>query len=1055
MKWNPEQSLAINATGRNILVSASAGAGKTAVLVERLTKRCLVDRVGLDEILAVTFTDAAANEMKKRLSKRLNEEYALPNADKDYIQKQLVLLQNARISTIHSFCLDLIKKHADVLGLDATIANNALDNGQVELAKQNAFETVLHDMLTTNFDEVLACAQYFSPRSEDFTTFKEAIFDIVDTASSALDESAWYNMALLAYQPIHTINDMQPDFLELFLQACRFDVDMQVDITKECNDYCMKHAPENEKVVQSIQIKLNFLEAVYAPIENKDIDGFVHAFRSALSKDVKTITKDEYFNNTLCKKLKKHRDVCLKKYVDFETLKADSNRMQPIVATCLTIAKQVSDTFKQNKIAAKGIDFADMEQFAFYLLKADNKRIAKIYQNLFKEILIDEFQDTNDIQNELLTMVSNGKNVFRVGDVKQSIYRFRKAKPEIMRSLMNDESVENITLAYNYRSNQSIVQFTNDLFSNCMNVDGCQDEYLERDFVQPGTQRQTETSNPVEFYKLQPTAIREDDDGLENKQIKAHFIAQKILEMKASSPFKKWSDYVIITRSHGDKNLIKQVFDSYQIPYSIDAKEGFYQSICCSIVLSMLRLIIEVDELSLLAVLTSPLYRMSDDECARLKITSNSLWKGCLDSNHPIVNHLEECRAIVANDGLCAVLNKIASINEFVEKGLDRQQRTNFNLLFEKANQFEQTSISLRQFIQQIDINLDEKSNEAVALGPEEDVVRSVTIHSSKGLQYSVVFYWSNSQNLLKDTQSAVLVDSELGLALSSIELPYRYRQSTFQRIALEYKINLDDLEEGLRILYVALTRAENKLILVDLVEQEITPGNLTLQHLNRRKGMTDVILSSLDSNENFTLHTIEQLQTITPTKQESLPLIDMPFYSMEDETILSYSPSSTEHYFVPQLSFDQTSSSSRGNEFHHWIERLPNRVWIDDDFVDCELSDADQLKLKRFSTSALYKKCLTMTIYKEFPFAVRKDNFLIQGAVDFIAVDDQKVILIDFKTDRNVTQELLLNRYHQQIETYQHALEILFPNRIIESYICSFDLETFIHIKKASSPFN
>lgn len=1048
MKWNPEQSLAINATGRNILVSASAGAGKTAVLVERLTKRCLVDRIGMDEILAVTFTDAAANEMKKRLSKRLNEEYTSPNADKEYIQKQLVLLQNARISTIHSFCLDLIKKHADALGLDPAIANTILEDGQVELAKQNAFESVLQEMLTTQFDETLQCAHYFSPRSEDFEDFKDAILTIMKTAAASLDEDAWYKNAQMNYQHIKTPADITPALAQLFFAACRLDVDIQLQGIEECLKYCLLHAPENEKVIQSINLKLDFTRDVYQYIDNKDIDGFIRSFRSALSKDIKAITKDEYFKDTLCKNLKTHRENCISKYVDFETMKNDSNEMSSLVETCLTFARKVSIAFKQNKLELRGIDFDDMEQLAYQVLKADNQRIAKIYQLLFKEILIDEFQDTNEIQNELLTMVSNGNNVFRVGDVKQSIYKFRKAKPEIMRTLMNDESVENITLAYNYRSNQSIVQFTNDLFRNCMNVEGCRDVYLERDFVQPGTPSQMETSNPVEFYKINTASIKEDHDSLENKQIKAHFIAQKIVEMKNSTSYNKWSDFVIITRTHGDKNLIKQVFDEYNIPYSIDAKEGFYQSYCCAIVLSMLRLVEDIDEISLLSVLTSPLYFASDDECANLKLSSSSLWEGCLKFNHPLVNDIYACREILKSHGLCSLLNKIATINNFVDQGLDQQQRTNFDLLFEKATQFEKTSISLRQFIQQIDLNIQEKSNEAVALGPEEDVVRSVTIHHSKGLQYKVVFYWSTSENKLKDKANALLVDSELGVAFHSLKLPYRFRRPTFQRIALEYKINLDDLEEGIRVLYVALTRAESKLIIVDNIDKEINPTKLTLQHLNKRKGMTYTILNSLGNNDNFTIYTVNELKVQPKNYRHETTQIELPKYQLTDASIESLSPSSTENYFVPQLTFDAISSSSRGNLVHKWIEILPNRVWTNADFNDSELSLEDREKLIRFSESKIYKQCLSMDIHKEFPFAVRNDNKLIQGSVDFIAVDDQAIILIDFKTDRNVTQEILLQRYSQQINTYKIALSILFPQRVIEAYICSFDLETFIHIK-------
>lgn len=1042
MKWNKEQLEAINTTGTNVLVSASAGAGKTAVLVERLVKRCLTDKVQLNEILAMTFTEAAANEMKKRLSKRLNEEYNSPGSDQEYIAKQLVYLQDAKISTIHSFCLDLIKKHADAIGLNPNFANTILEEGQLNFAKENAFNEVLDDWCTHRKEDISLLSHYFSSRSEDFSEMKNTVYQIIQAANASSDEYTWYQNAKSSYQRITNQHDFSNDTLHYFFSSCKLDIEIQIQYLMQCKKIMELSDIDNQKVYTSIVSNLEFMLAAKNSVDSKNIDAFVDSFRRACSKPLAPFGKNKEYTSVRTECLK-HRSKCIASYPDLETSRIDSNHMSDFAMHLLDFSKEVGLALMNNKVKFEAIHFDDMERYAYQILLQDDFRIAKLYRELFKEILVDEFQDTSELQNEIICLISNGNNVFRVGDVKQSIYRFRKAKPEIMRSLMVDSTTKQINLAFNYRSNHSIVSFTNDLFDKLMNVEGCKDSYRSIDHVQAGTEQQHSFDSPVEFYALHTKDI---DENLDNKQAKAKFIAQKIIEMKETTDFKKWSDYVILAKSHADKNLLKQVFSEYNIPHSIDAKEGFYQSTCCHIVVSMLRLIDAIDDISLVAVLTSPLYKMSDDELALLKLNYKSIYDGCLKSNHPLIRDIKFCRQTIREEGLCKCLNYIATINNFVEEQLDIQQRTNFDLLFQKASSFQLQSNSLKQFINQIDLNIDEKSDEATSLGPEEDVVRAITIHHSKGLQYKVVFYWSTSSNRQLEKADAVLVDPDLGIGLYGFYLPYRLRRATIQRIAIEHKSNLEDLEEAIRVLYVALTRAETKLIIVDKVDKEIEKTTITLSLLNARKGMTQLILSALSNQVNFIRFDVFSIDNHIATLKEKENICFKMKYDLEDHTIKTLSPSSTENYFVPKLNF--YDSTNRGTTLHEIIERLPNRVWNENDFDSNQISMNDIQKCIHFSQTDLYAKCITMDIKKEYPFTLLDHQTLIQGSFDFIATDESNCILIDFKSDRNILKDELCLRYTKQIETYCHVLTNLYPSLTIKAYLYSFELEQFIEIK-------
>ncbi len=1044
MKWNKEQLDAIETLGQNTLVCASAGAGKTAVLVERLAKRCLKDRVSLDRIVAMTFTEAAASEMKGRLSKRLNEELNQPHADHAYIKSQLTLLQNTQISTIHSFCMMLIKKHYDVIGLDPAIPSNILSDGTLLKAKQEAFHNVLNQKIISDEEAIKKLCLYFSARSESIESLQKAVFNIINTASTSFNEEQWYAQAKQNYFPIQHQDDLPSEFLSIYFSAAQEDLDHTLNLVEEVRS-SIDELKDPEKAQAIIDVKLNFLQEAQKYLIEKNLHQFVHYFQKAGAKNLVRPYKTPIYAEAKSE-LTEYEKECRSKYADFDMIKSWHNQTSPIALTLLDLAQATHQQYKENKKILQGLEFNDMENYAWEILQANDGIVAAHYKDFFKEVLVDEFQDTNEVQNKIIEAISNGKNAFRVGDIKQSIYRFRYAKPDLMRQLMHDENTKVIHLAYNYRSNQGIVGFKNDFFHVAMNVEGCKDQYLPNDCVQVGTDRQCETFNPVQFYAINVDAMKENnEESPEGKQLKATFIAQKILEMKETTPYSNWKDYVILTKSHADKIILKSVFDQFNIPYSIDAKEGFYQSECAHITLSFLNLVLNsFQEIPLTAVLLSPLYQMNDDAITKLFLDHGSIIQGCLKTNHPVLSDLEEARFILKNKGLSALLTFISSINNFYHDHLSLQQKTNFDFLFSKVSDFEKKSQSLESFLQEVSLNLEEKSDEAIASGSEDDVVRAMTIHHSKGLQFNVVFYWSTSNQTDQNKKDSVLVDSDLGIALHDLILPERYRFPSFHRFVLDYKNNLEDLEEAIRVLYVALTRPQQHLIIVDTVKELPENEEISLAFLKKRKGPSHLLLRALSSQENFIIHEVSEFDPMInqPQLQEpaSISYSNQKYSHPRREISESLAPSQVAH-INDTLTLNDQAGALYGTRLHELIEQLPNRLWTDDDYNILGCSPSEKERLRKLSDNPLYHHCLSMDILKEVSFHLNKDGKAIDGIIDFVAIGENEIILIDFKSDANVDEEELRQRYTKQLEIYKVALEKAYPSHSIQSFLYSFFL--------------
>ena len=1042
-RFDKEQLEAIETLGTNVLVSASAGAGKTGVLVERLTKRTVTDRVSISRIVAMTFTQAAAEEMKKRLAGRLNEEYSKADKQEDrlFLAQQLAGLTSADITTIDSYCLKIIRKYYSTIGLDPKTTANILDEGTSSLYRRQAFDLVLSNLIENQPDDARVLLDFFSARPENTDILYDAITSINNTAQAGMDPDRWYEEAVSMYEPIRTLQDIHPSLQEAFFSSLSSQLENMAGEMER-----MKVLSQSEKKVkpETLVEEGNMIANCLNHLKNGSYESYRSSLQTLALHKTSPWTADKAYSS-LRKKVEETKKDLLEKAYPQEILIADHNDMSHIVTLLVDTAQRTWNTFCAIKKENACMDFTDMERFAYEILQKNNGSVAGIIRDSLDEILVDEFQDTSELQNAIITCISNGHNVFRVGDVKQSIYRFRQAKPELMRSLMHDPHTKQITLRHNYRSKDSIVTFTNLLFSKVMNIEGCQDTYTQLDAVSIGENNAAQMEDrlrPVIFACIE----KQKDPDFDPKRAKADWISAKILSLMKEDPSLRFSDFAVLVRSHADKNPIRMSFEQYNIPYDIDGRDGFFQSSVALTILSMLHVMLDCDdELHMLAVATSPIAGYTDEMLAQLKIQYGSILKGIRAENSELLEILQKLRYIADHQDIPSMLSEIARTNDYYIH-LSSKDQANFDFLFEKAVNGKYDS--LLAFLEVMEAGQDEKSSEAMARGKDDDAVIATTIHQSKGLQYKIVFLWGTSTNRFNDAGSAVMVNDTLKLGISHLTLPYRAKRPTIARMAVEYQNNLEDVQEFIRLLYVAVTRAEHSLYLVDCLKEPFEPMDLNVSFLLARKGITGAMDIPL---KNEALYQTEDVIDINPDKATPLPARyaeNLPVFNTPVEHLSSLSsPSSLEVTTLPPLDLNgNRKAKSYGTRIHEIMEELPNTAWNETMLKGYELHNSEVSRILAFGNSDLYQKALTMHIEKEFPFYITTETERTTGSMDFVAWNDTEVMIIDFKTDHATIGDIH-TRYHAQLNAYRKAAQSIWPKQQIRVYAWSIHNEKEIEI--------
>lgn len=1105
MKQNP-YTIAREIRETNVLVSASAGAGKTTNLIERLMLRIVEDKVPVTSIIAVTFAKDAAAELKEKLEKKLTQAY---DETKDaFLMEQLSLLPQAQITTIHSFCLNMVQSYSYVLGIDPACTQNILD----ETMKSEMMDLAFGEALTLyplekkiSLETLLA---HFSSRPESTQELKDSVYALADKLKTLNQPQAWIEKSLKALEA-RNYHELNPELQSWFVVYYRWQVDnllsiAESNLTRMINEtgYYAQLAEKDIAKVDAIQQGLvdliGELKDTVKDMGQFDYSAFreriINCPKNGFSSLPKASKEYPEYDKAMKSLVAKYKDIIAtlfdesEWFVDHEVLKGRSQSL--VELTQLYMA-----CYQAQKAKQKVIDFDDMEHFALQILNDPSFDVALDYQKKYSDILVDEYQDTNYIQDAIITKIARLNNVFRVGDVKQSIYRFRNAQPELMAGRKTIQDTHNEVLYYdkNFRSSQPIVEFNNLLFSRLMNQDHLKASYDNLDWVSIGREaQQPKAGDGVEFHlltegasiegdseseseveetfteeepssdfapeegtdnQLQETLIELHPEDLNGAQTKAIYIANLIQELRKTTEFTKYSDYTILVRTNGIKAVLKEVFDQANIPNSISVKTGFFSSDAVQDVLLVVKFIIDPhDSINFIGLCLSNFVQMTEENIATLKLHKkrDMNFYEALESSYPKKYELlRSFREQVASKDLIEIFRAIYSFNHYYDEYCSKQQRANLDLLFEKAQTFAKANLALSEFLILIKNIKDEESSEAIPFTKKDDVVKVMTIHQSKGLQFPVVIYWSADKASTKDKNSELLMDSELGFALKTLQLPKRFVRKSPMRLAMDMKAIQDDVEEQIRLLYVALTRAERKMIIIDKKPTKHYPA-LNYTSILNALGPTNWIMLALNPNEGH-----QRIEVMAPTtltqinpplpQEETLVMIEKPKQVIEFKT-----PSSKHTKFTHfKLNFDTSIGSNHGTLIHELFEKLPHsgvtQAMIKALQPDITQKDIDAVLA--FYDNDIARHCANGEIKHEFPFYALMDQDVLHGYMDMVAFTKEDTILVDFKTDRVTDPETLVELYTDQLKAYVRVLQKIQPAKPVRAYLYSLALKSFIEI--------
>ncbi|MGL5438113.1 MAG: helicase-exonuclease AddAB subunit AddA, partial [Lachnospiraceae bacterium] len=885
VNWTTEQQQVIESRNSNLLVSAAAGSGKTAVLVERIIKMVTDPDhpIDIDKLLVMTFTNAAAAEMRERIGAAIEQQLSEHPRD-EHLQIQSALVHHAQITTIDSFCLNLIRNHFNRLELDPSFRIG--DEGELTLLKAD----VMAEMLESYYEQggeaferfVETYAQGKSDAGiEDYITqvytFSQSnpyphlwILECRNELAAASDETGWEDCSWMKF----LMKDVKLQMKELQQQLC--------DVREICaeDEYLCAYEPmlANDTMRVSELLQASDYEELYEKLVQISWDRLA-AVRS------KEVDSDKKAYVTGCRERVKKAVTKLKELYCFappEEMKLDLACTADAADMLLELAEEFSRRYQDKKQDRNVVDFNDLEHEALRVLIEwrDGKQvytdIADELSEQYEEVLVDEYQDSNLVQETLIHAVSRERfgqpNVFMVGDVKQSIYKFRLARPELFLDKYesyqtygtSDSHHQKIELHQNFRSRDIVLHGINEVFYRIMTPNLGNIRYTEEVALHPGAHfAETEemvTVLPellvVDTGDVGLAAMEEDAADFTAREIEAKLIGAKIREMTdpqqgmlvwdkklaGSGGYRlaQYRDIVVLLRStSGWTENFLEVLMNDGIPAYAESRMGYFNTIEVETILSLLAVIDNpMQDIPLAAVLKSPMIGMTDQELAEIVVHyRRSLDKGQDRGLYPSV----KLYARTGDDKLTRFLalleamrarSKYLPIHELLYQVYERTgyydyvsampagetRRANLDMLVEKAAAYEQTSYKgLFHFIRYIE-NLKRYQTdygEAATVGEEDNTVRIMSIHKSKGLEFPIVILAGMGKKFNKqDVYGKVLIDPELGIATDYVDIEKRLKTSTLKKQALRRKMELDGLGEELRVLYVAMTRAKERLIM-------------------------------------------------------------------------------------------------------------------------------------------------------------------------------------------------------------------------------------------------
>ncbi|MBQ7579389.1 MAG: UvrD-helicase domain-containing protein [Clostridia bacterium] len=874
-KFTQSQEKAIKLADKNLLVSAGAGSGKTTVMIARIIDLIVNKRIPISNFLVVTFTKASASDMTNKLISGL--EKCEPD---DFILQQIEEVGTSDVSNLHSFCARLLKTYFYVIGLDPSFV--VLDELEMSALKQRAMETLIEECLNNADKEMIELADILNKnRKED--ALEEVIVNLSKFLNSQINPEVWfnenlekcYNTNLEKNECAQIINKKAQNVFEYYLS--QFSAILHK--INEKSDEKLYNYVENLVFIAGLisknsSVKINFENLMNLPS--------FKTIPSKVSDDmVSTKLYVQELKNEFSARIKALKEMWGEN--DFEEIKAHLSKNKQRVVALKRLADRYCEILSELKNQKGGLDFDDLEHFTLKLLEHED--IVSILKDKYKYVFVDEYQDISPIQEQILSTISSNNNRFMVGDIKQSIYRFRLCEPEIFLNRYNDynsdknDNDEVVDLKENFRSNYKILDFCNFIFSKCYTKDFGGINYNPEGLLVCGTDKweNADDESAVSVYFNDTSALKTNENFKQDGEIqklkvysvlehdeeyeKEKTIAEEEAKIVASSIAKlygqkirngsgvedrrlRYSDFVVLMASRGTYlEEFSKTLKNLGIPVASDYSEDVFQDPDILAILNLLKIINNfADDYTLISLMVSRLFNFSYNDLSKIKAENkNSKFFYETVKNAYTMQNLEEnlqnrLNYFMQTINKLRTLSKIISAKELIEEisehfnlevllcyGEDRNQKLKRLIRF--INTF--SDISLSAYLENL-----KNSSVVCETVPEGDAVKVMTIHASKGLEFPVVYLVNCGKEFSKKSgMGDLLISKNLGVGLRYYDEDLRYKCENFVRAVIKDTEAFKTKEENVRLFYVALTRAVNHLIVVASSQHEELKENLPPQY--------------------------------------------------------------------------------------------------------------------------------------------------------------------------------------------------------------------------------
>lgn len=875
LKLSDGQRCAIDTKNKNILVSAAAGSGKTFVLTQRVLNRIINDKWNIDSFLIVTFTRDAASEMKDRITKGVESKLKDISEDsslREHLERQLVLINKANISTIDAFCASVIRQNFHKIELDLGY-KNITQTESTQLKKQ-AIDTVLETMLAEKNDDFDTFYNMYCDKNND-SNIVNMVYRLYEYADNSPYPSKWldecvekYTSPKNYYESVWS-KEYSQKVIEC-IERAKVYTDKAVSILGNC---------KKPNLIEKVYNTINDFESALKTGGVKELNNIAIGFTLRMPKTIEGLYDEKinlikrylYFAKTELSKAKAYGNITDEK-IDFFF-----ENIKPVVKELVRTTKNFANEYRALKLENQLADFNDISHYCLNILRnADGTvtDIAREYQGKFKEIIIDEYQDSNYLQEDILTAVSRVEkgenNIFMVGDVKQAIYKFRLTTPKIFmdkynRYIGDNQKEQLILLSENYRSRSVVLEACNIIFKQIMDLKLGNVEYTDAialnpkaDFPEPTEDINISRNTEVLIVDNCNVKSGEAKADIDPKTGEAKVIAKRIYEMlytnplyiydqdiKSYRPVKK-QDIVILVRKRTNADLFYNELNSAGINCVFEKTNPLFKTTEVKNIISLLKVIDNpTEDIEIINLLHCPMYGLSFDDITEIRLNDrkSSFYtsvKEYAKNNsstalilQKFLKDIDYYRDYAINNSLTDLITEIyEKSNYFYCVGASKnstKKLADLRLFKEKAMEFESiNAMDLHSFVEYINTDLSDdipdkdKAGVSSVLSENDDAVRIMTIHKSKGLEFPVVFVSQLHEKINNGYKDNFIYDRELGIGLKYIDQTERIRYKTPPFDTILEKYAADEKSETLRLLYVALTRAREKLIITGVANSRI-----------------------------------------------------------------------------------------------------------------------------------------------------------------------------------------------------------------------------------------